>query len=414
MKAASLVLPDAHTLAHVTAPQIRQLHVVHIIEDLGAGGAERLLYTNLKSLDPRRVRSTVVTVYPHATHWAGPIQELGVKVVNLECDSPRNLLSAIKRFRRWLYEERPDLIHSHLWAANVVARIAGRFAGIPVISSVHSPDHEAEVWNDGADVSLAKRLAAKTIDRWTSWFGNQRLIAVSDYVRQSAHKSLKFPLANIDLLYNPIDADLLSLPSSKNRAELLSECGLPEDAVLLLSVGRISPAKGLVFAVRALPRILENYPAAHLLAVGPTTDQEWVAQVTTEAAKLGVEDHLHLIGARSDVVEFLRAADVFLFPSLYEGLGIALIEAMAAGCACVASSTGPLPEIIADGKTGLLVPAGDSDALAEAVNRLLASSELRTELGTAARQSVLQRFQPQPAVDRLTEIYESVARAREK
>jgi glycosyltransferase involved in cell wall biosynthesis len=390
----------------------RRLHVVHVIEDLGPGGAERLLYTNLKNLDSQRIRSTVVTVYPRATHWSQAIRDLGVPVISLECQTPRNLLSGIRRFRSWLAKEQPDLIHSHLWAANVIARVAGRLAGIPVISSIHNPDHEPEAWNDGADVSLGKRLAAKTIDRWTSRFGNQKLIAVSDYVRRSAHKSLKFPLGDIELLYNPIDVDQFSGAMSRERAELLRECGLPKDTLLLVSVGRVSPQKGLLYALRALPAILESYPAAHLVSVGATTDRECVARLTNEAKHLGVAGHFHLIGARRDVIEFLRAADVFLFPSLYEGLGIALIEAMAAGCACVASDAGPIPEIISDGQTGILVPSGNSDALAEAVTRLLASSELRSELGTAARQTALQRFQPQPAADYLTEIYERVARAR--
>jgi starch synthase len=110
------------------------------------------------------------------------------------------------------------------------------------------------------------------------------------------------------------------------------------------------------------------------------------------------------------VTDFLRACDVFVFPSLYEGLGIALIEAMAAGCACVATTAGPIPEFVENGRNGILVPPADPEAMATAVCELLADPERRKELGDNAGQTALRRFQPQAAADRLTEIYEKVAR----
>ena len=386
------------------------IHVAHVIEALGSGGAERLLYTNLKHFDRSRVRSTVVTVYPQATYWHDSIQSLGIEVISLNCDGPRNLPVAIKNFREWLRRHQPDLIHSHLWAANVVARVAGKLAGIPVVSSIHNPDHEPQVWNDGANVSRVKRLGSRAIDRWTSWFGSTRMLAVSEYVRRSAHKSLHYPLSRIDLLYNPIDTDLLSNPPGRSRSELLTECGLPQDALLLVNVGRVSPQKGLLNAVRALPRILESHPGAHLVSVGATTDREWVSRLIRESQILRVADHFHLVGARRDVADFLRACDVFVFPSLYEGLGIALIEAMAAGCLCVASNVGPIPEFLEHGHDGILVPPGDPEALATAVCELLANAEGSKQISINARRTALERFQPQAAAERLTEIYERLAK----
>jgi glycosyltransferase involved in cell wall biosynthesis len=386
------------------------MHVVHLIEALGSGGAERLLYTNLKHFDQTRIRSTVVTVYPHGTHWQDPIRELGIEVVSLNCDSPRDLPSGIKRFRSWLRQHEPDLIHSHLWAANVVARVAGRLAGIPVLSSIHNPDHEPQVWQDGANVSRAKRWAAKSIDRWTSWFGSTRMLAVSDYVRRSAHQSLHYPMSRIDLLYNPMDTDLLSSPVTRDRVELLRECGMPQDALLLLNVGRISPQKGLLYAVRALPRILERHSNAHLVSVGATVDRDWVTRLIDEARTLRVADHFHLVGARRDVADFLHACDVFVFPSLYEGLGIALIEAMAAGCLCVATNTGPIPEFVEHGINGMLVPPKDPEALATAVCELLSNREEFEQLAANAKDTVLDRFLPEAAAVRLTGIYEELLR----
>ena len=397
------------------ADDTKIVHVVHLIEALGPGGAERLLYTNLKSFDPKLIRSTVVTVYPHATHWMEPIKALGIPVVPLNCNSVRDLPKGIRTLRNWLRENKPDLIHSHLWGANVIGRVAGRLTGTPVISSVHNPDHETEAWADGADVSLMKRRIVRTIDRWTARAGNERLIAVSQYVRHSANRHLRVSLDSIDLVYNPIDTDLLQSAPTQNRAELLRACGLPPDSVILLNVARVSPQKGLLYALRALPAILERYPSAQLISVGATTDPPWLEQLEREAKALGVTDQFHILGSRRDVIDFLRACDVFIFPSLYEGLGIALIEAMAAGCACVASSAGPIPEVVRDGEDGILVPPANPEAIAAAVCRLLDDEPLRKRLGDAAIQSAFSRFQPQKSADELTRIYQSVlARKRHK
>jgi glycosyltransferase involved in cell wall biosynthesis len=108
------------------------------------------------------------------------------------------------------------------------------------------------------------------------------------------------------------------------------------------------------------------------------------------------------------VIDFLRACDVFIFPSLYEGLGIALIEAMAAGCACVATSTGPIPEVVRDGEDGLLVPPANPEAIVAAVCRLLDDESLRARLGRAAMTTAFSRFQPQQSANTLTTIYETI------
>ncbi|HKY42513.1 MAG TPA: glycosyltransferase family 4 protein [Pyrinomonadaceae bacterium] len=407
-----MISPQVGILPPQTKSKAQRLHVVHLIEALGPGGAERLLYTNLKHFDPERIRSTVITVYPHATHWLEPITALGVPVVPLNCNNAREIPKGIGRLRTWLRTNKPDLIHSHLWAANIIGRVAGRLTGTPVISSIHNPDHEAEAWADGADVSLVKRRIVRELDRWTAHTGTDRLIAVSEYVKRSANQHLGIPLDAIDRVYNPIDVDLFKLPPATSRAELLRACGLPDDSLILLNVARLSPQKGMLYALRALPAILARYPSAHLVSIGATTDQSWLAQLECEAATLGVTNNFHILGRRLDVIDFLRACDLFIFPSLYEGLGIALIEAMAAGRACVASSAGPIPEVINNGEDGILVPPADPEAIAAAVCRLLGDESLRKRLETAASRSAFSRFQPQESAGTLTRIYESVVEAK--
>lgn len=383
--------------------------IVHLIEALGSGGAERLLYTNLKHLDRSRFQSEVMTVFSGATHWKESIESLGVKVTSLDCRNLRDLPRGVQRLRRRLRNSRPDLIHTHLWAANVIGRVAGRLTGIPVISSIHNPDHEPDAWEDGATVSPLKRRLAQLLDRWTADFGCERLVAVSEYVRRSAHTRLGFPLERIDLLYNPIDVDQFKTSTPRMRQNLIEELGLPDGSVILLNVARVSPQKGLLYAIRALPAVLKKYPGAYLVSVGALVDQYWFSQLQAEVASLGVADRVHFLGVRRDIPELLRSCDLFVFPSLYEGLGISLIEAMASGCACVASMTGAIPEVIRRGVDGRLVPPGEVHALAEAICELLNDEGERKMLGDAAARSALTRFHPDAAARNLEGIYEAVS-----
>src|ERR1044072_9362211 len=111
-----MISPQAQSVSPHTTSEA--LHVAHLIEALGPGGAERLLYTNLKHFDPERIRSTVIRVYSRANRWLEPITELGVPVINLNCRGTRDIPKGISRLRAWLRANQPDLIHSHLWAAN--------------------------------------------------------------------------------------------------------------------------------------------------------------------------------------------------------------------------------------------------------------------------------------------------------
>lgn len=384
---------------------MKKLKVLHLIEGLGAGGAERLLYTNFKHFDRRLLENEVVTVFSGSDYWKQPIEKLGISVETLDCKSVRDVLKGVKKMRRYLKTSKPDLIHTHLWTANVIGRIAGRLAGIPVISSIHNPDYEREAVMDGSEVSSLKISAARNIDKWSARLGCRKMIAVSEYVRQSTFKQIGFRLENIEVLYNPIDISAFEKKEAACKKEFLKKIGLPEDALIILNVGRVTPQKGFIYAVRAMPEIKSKFPNAQLVSLGGQDNKAWLEKIETEAANLSLRGSVHLLGAGHDVGEFLQYSDVFIFPSLHEGLGIALIEAMAVGLACVATDTGPISEFVSDNENGLLVPPKEPKILAERVCELLADDEKRKRLGANARETAFARFLPEPAAEHLTEIY---------
>lgn len=379
-----------------------------MIEGLGSGGAERLLHTNLRYLDPAAVESEVVTVFSAGDYWRGRIEELGVGVRSLDCGGYRGIPAGVFRLRKLIKKTRPDVIHTHLWAANVIGRIAGRLAGVPVISSIHNPEYEPEALATTSPAAKRKIEIARLTDRWTARFGCRRMIAVSEYVKECTVLRLGFPEDRIDVLYNPIETS--DAKEAASRAEILKSFGLAEDAVLLLTVARLSPQKGFVHAVRAMPEILRAEPRGRLVSVGAHGDGAYKEFVKNEIASLSVADSVVLAGERKDIDGIIAACDVFLFPSLFEGLGIALAEAMAAGRACVSSRIRPLDEFVNDGENGLLIEAADPEEIAKAVISLMGDDEKRRSMGASAASTANRMFQPEPAAARLTEIYRLVPR----
>jgi glycosyltransferase involved in cell wall biosynthesis len=172
----------------------------------------------------------------------------------------------------------------------------------------------------------------------------------------------------------------------------------------------VSPQKGLLYAIRALPAVREKYPEAYLVSVGATSDKRWLSRLEAEADSLGIARYVRFLGVRRDIPDLLRCCDLFVFPSLYEGLGISLVEAMASGRACVASRVGPIPEVIRHGVNGWLVPPADVRALADAVCLLLNDEERRKRLGAYAAESTRPRFHPEAAARKLEGVYEAALR----
>jgi glycosyltransferase involved in cell wall biosynthesis len=363
-----------------------RIKVFYVINSLGIGGAEQLLVTLARYLEREQFDLVVCAL------WAdGPIgqelREIGVPVHCL-CKAP-SLYSPVTLYEliRLMRRERPDVVHAQLFAANFYGRLAGMMSGVPVLISTEQSVVQGKkglhIW---ADRVLARRTDA--------------IITVSQVVRQVIATELRYPAAPLEVIYNPVDLNRLraARPAQTVRVEL----GIGPDDIIIGSVGRLMAAKGHCYLVEALALLRPQYPALKLLLVG---DGSLRAELEKQVHDLALEEVVRFLGARRDVPDLLAALDIFAFPSLWEGLGIALIEAMAMGLPCVATDIPTLREVVGDRQAALLIPPRDSRALAQAIERLVGERELARRLGAEARKRAVDEFSAETCAQRTGGLY---------
>ncbi len=371
--------------------------IIHLIDSLTVGGAERLLVTHLTHFDHSRHEHHVVYLHPPDT-LAEAVNNTGAQCHTLNLTSAYNPAIALARLVRLLHRLSPSLLHTHLYFSNIYGRLSRLCrTRIPLITTLHNPDYSNE---DTGRVSYQIR---KFADYVTGHLFNDRFIAVSDAVRRDYQKHLRF--RPIVTLYNSIDPNHVSPIQARDRTRVRQALGIPPDAFVLIQVGRLHPQKGHAITLRAFAQALFTTPTLILLLIGKGRLEP---DLMTLAEQLGIAHRVRFLGERNDIIDLLHAADLFVFPSHYEALGIALIEAMAMELPVVASAVDGICEVITHEVDGLLVSPGDAAEFAQHIGRLIASPEKRHKLGIAARQTVLDRFNAGTNARDLEQLYEQL------
>jgi len=384
-----------------------RIRVLHLIETLGRGGAEGLLYTNLSKLNRDRFDSIVCHLYDRDFHWRQPILELGYPVYSLGMTSLADGGRGVLRLRSLLKREPMDLIHTHLYGANLLGRTVGSLMGIPVISSVHSVEFVPVLSRAYAGISSTKLWILHLLDRFSRWVADPEFVAVSRYAQEAAVQYLAIRPDRIRVIYNAVDPEMYE-PRGDDSARLRSELGIAAFAPVVLCVSRFHPEKGIRYLLEAIPSLARHFSDVCVLSVGGGTP-EAVSAYRGLAERLGVASRVRFLGIQEDVRPYLRLCDVFVLPSLTEGLGLSLVEAMAMERACVATRVAAIPEVLADGLSGILVEPANPAALAEAITQLLSDADLRARMGAEGRRIALKRFNVADRIIELESLYHHVA-----
>lgn len=289
---------------------------------------------------------------------------------------------------------RPDIIQGQSISCGALALLAGRGLHIPVATYVQGYDlYEAGIW------------ARRTHVRWTLQYSHA-LAAVTSELRSKA-----FELSG---RWGEVIPHGLRMRDSHalDRHAARSLLQLPQEARILLFVGRLIPEKGLMHLIRAMPRVLERRLDVRLVLVGDGTEKPMLAGLTRA---LNLERNVSFVGERAheDVIQFMRASDVFVLPSLKEPFGIVLVEAMSCGLPIVASRTMGIPSIVDDGVNGFLVPPGDERALADRMGQLLSDPVQVAVIGQRNVEKAASYALPRVA-DRFLELWKNTLIQRER
>jgi sugar transferase (PEP-CTERM/EpsH1 system associated) len=304
-------------------------------------------------------------------------------------------------FRLWsiFRQFQPHVVHTRNWGA-IEAIPAARLAGVPVI--IHS-EHGYEVEN------LAGLPRRQRGFRRIAYGMTDCIFAVTRELRNyHAQQALVRP-ERIGVIYNGVDTQRYS-PNSESRSRVRKELGISDDCFVVGSVGRIVPIKDYPAFLQAAERLLHRGMNLHILLVGKGPELESIERQVRNSPLLARS--VTLTGASDRVPEILNAMDVFVLPSLGEGMSNTLLEAMACGLPVVASRAGGNPEVVEDRKSGWLFAPGDSDELADQLEHLAASLETRRQLGENARERAVQLFSLDGMMQRYRSLYLDLAQRR--
>jgi len=326
--------------------------------------------------------------------------ERGVKVIAIPSlmrrISPVQDLKALFWLWRLLIRERPSMVHTHTSKGGILGRPAGKFAGVPII--VHTPHGHVFYGHFGPLVSkfflLTERVMARITDRMVALTEAER----NDYIALSVSSPEK-----IATIHSGVDVDRF-MNVQVNIAEKKRRLGLNSKGLVVGTVGWLLPIKGPVHLLKAMPYVWENYPEACLIFVGKGDLEK---ELREEVNRMKAWDKVKFLGWRDDIPEIMQVLDVFVLPSMNEGMGRVLVEAMAGGKPVVASRVGGILDLVKEGQNGFLAEPGDEKGLAIAIKKLLDDKKMRDEMGKKGREMATE-FSEEKMVEKIDVLYESL------
>ena len=375
-----------------------EIRALHLINGLGTGGAERSLAQMLPLLADRGVKSTVVCLFRRREGVQDEVIADGGDVRFLPEGPWIRRASALRKI---ITVVEPHLLHTTLFESDLLGRLASVGTGVPVVTSLVNVSYEPVRMGD-PNVRRYKLRTLQLVDAFTGRLRNRGWHAISQAVADSNMRRLRIPAGKITVI--PRSRPVVRLPvdpGSDVRERARHSLGIPPEADVVLTVGRQEYQKGHVYLVEAFSDFAESMPNVWLLVAG--RDGNATPQLKQAVVKAAGSERILLLGHRSDITELLQAADIFAFPSLYEGLGGSLLEAMAAGLAIVASDLPAIRELAGDAI--LYASPGNHADISMQLERLIADSNLDVDWGHAARRRFDAWPKPYEVADQMAEWY---------
>lgn len=365
----------------------------HLIDSLGPGGAERLLVAYAPRIARLGFEVDVVALHDKDGNWMRePLERAGIPVTTIEVTKLRRV-DQILAFHRAMKAADPDLIHAHLEFASVLGSISGRLLGKPVVTTLHTLDPAGIGSRRDARRWLMYKTMANCADR---------VICLTKANAEMA-RAAGLGDAPVAILPNGVEIDSFDAPPLTSRAALRAAFGIPATAPLAIAVCVLRPEKGLDVLLQALPAVIRSVPDAHLLIVGDGPEMD---RLTAMAQAENLSERVHFAGYRTDIPDLLRAADVFVLPTLFDAQPTVIMEAMAARLPVVSTTFAGVPDMVDTGVHGTLVAPGDVSALAEALIGMLGDPVRAKAIGEAGRRRAEVEFSMDGQIEKLAALYD--------
>jgi len=377
------------------------MKILYLIDTLEIGGAEKSLLEIIRHFS--RVQPLMCHLYPGQT-LKPAYEQVGIPVVSLDVPGKYSFSSVIKLVKAVVQQEQVDLIHTALFRADIVGRFVGWALDTPVVSSFLNEPYAPIRWRSLSRLQQIKLGGAQILDalsaRWVYHF-----IANSETVKSANAKALRVPLEKVEVIYRGRDPEPLIYYSPSQLETTRTALELKAENLILLNVARLLNRKGQADLIQAMPFVLQVFPQARLLIAGEGIHR---AEVEKLIRDLGVGKFVHLLGYRDDIPALLQLANMFVFPSYYEGYPGALVEAMMAACPIVASDIPVHHEAITPNQTGKLVPIKNAEVLAGEIKWMLQHSAEAKQMGERARREAMERFHIDRVAAQHEALYEKV------
>jgi glycosyltransferase involved in cell wall biosynthesis len=382
---------------------MKKLKVLQIITRLDKGGSAENTFLTAMGLDKNDYEVTLMS---------GPVKDPGQDrkkeigesrirhIFILELVRNISLINdfiAFLKIYRVLRKEKFDIVHTHTSKAGFLGRLAAKLAGAPII--IHTPHGHVFFGYFGSFKTkifiLLEKLASCLTDKIVALTNGEK----EDYIAYKVARKEK-----LVVISSGVDLNRLKEPSSEEKKNFKKGLGISENSLVIGTVGRLVPVKGPEFLVEAAQWIISRNPDTFFMFTG---DGDLRPMLEKRALDLGIKDNIIFLGWRDDVTKIISAYDVFVLPSLNEGMGRVLVEAMSLGKPIVASNIGGIPDLVSHGKNGFLVPPKNPKELAKYIQILLNNKEMREKMGLAGKRMAM-NFSAKIMLKKISDLYEEL------